>query len=85
MIETSFVPLLLADRSPCLRYLVLTELLMRDQSDAEVVENAELRQHDPLVAGLVSLQLPDGSWKGVDSHMPGADGKGSDAARLSRL
>ena len=83
MIETSFVPLLLADRSPCLRYLVLTELLMRDQSDAEVAENAELRQHDPLVAGLVSLQLPDGSWKGVDSRMP--DAVTATAKALTRL
>jgi hypothetical protein len=53
---------LLADRSPCLRSLVLREVLGRGVDDEEVVELAGLRGTDRLVTDLVALQDPDGSW-----------------------
>lgn len=43
------VMLLLADRSPCLRYRVLTELVGLPDSDAEVKELKSMRSADPLV------------------------------------
>ena len=58
----TWIPLLLADPSPCLRLLVLRELLDRPQSDAEVAELEELRAGDPLVAELLDAQRADGSW-----------------------
>jgi hypothetical protein len=61
------VPLLLADRSPCLRWLVLSELLRRPADDAEVCELAELRESDPLVGDLLPRQESDGSWRDVGS------------------
>ena len=59
-------PLLLADPSPCLRMLVLRELLGRPGDDAEVRELAGLQGSDPLVADLFRLQAEDGSWRSVD-------------------
>jgi len=56
------LPLLLADRSPCLRYLVLRELLGRPEDDPEAVELAGLRATDQLVTTLLALQREDGSW-----------------------
>ncbi|MDI7275740.1 MAG: hypothetical protein QME94_07165, partial [Anaerolineae bacterium] len=60
----TWAALLLADPSPCLRYLVLRELLDRPEDDPEVQELAALREEDPLVAGLLARQAPDGSWDG---------------------
>ena len=60
----TWAPLLLADPSPCLRMLVLRQLLHRSDDDPEVCELAGLRETDPLVTDLLSLQAPDGSWKG---------------------
>ena len=62
----TWIPLLLADPSPCLRYLVLRELLGRGGDDPEVKELQEAREQDPLVAGLLSSQKPDGSWQRGD-------------------
>ena len=62
----TWAALLLADPSPCLRLLVLRELLRRPQDDAEVLELRELREADPLVADLLRLQAPDGSWMSID-------------------
>jgi hypothetical protein len=62
----TWVALLLADPSPCLRMLVLRELLGRPADDAEVREVAGLREEDPLVADLLELQEPDGSWRETD-------------------
>lgn len=62
----TWVTLLLADPSPCLRLLVLRELLNRSEDDPEVRELAGLRDTDPLVADLLALQEADGSWKTVD-------------------
>jgi len=58
----TWIPLLLTDRSPCLRYLVLTELLHLTEDEEEVRELSELRDSDPLVKDLFKLQKPDGSW-----------------------
>lgn len=59
----TWAPLLLADPSPCLRLLVLRELLGRPEGDPEVRELGGLRETAPLVSGLLELQETDGSWK----------------------
>lgn len=58
----TWLPLLLADASACLRWLVLRDLYCRPADDAELVELDALRQHDPLVKGLLAMQDADGSW-----------------------
>jgi hypothetical protein len=55
-------PLLLADPSACLRWRVLHDLLELPAGDPELAEVAALRPTDPLVAGLLALQRPDGAW-----------------------
>lgn len=55
-------PLLLADPSPCLRWLALRDLFQLGPEDAELRELAPLRAGDPLVGGLLDLQAEDGSW-----------------------
>lgn len=50
--EVNPAALLLADPSPALRFLVLTELLNKPGDDPEVRHLASLRAKDPLVAGL---------------------------------
>ncbi|MFW9845624.1 MAG: hypothetical protein ACFFD6_02665 [Candidatus Thorarchaeota archaeon] len=62
----TWVPLLLADRSPSLRRLVLKELLNRPDSDPEVMELQELISEDPIVKPLLQKQAIDGSWKNID-------------------
>ena len=62
----TWVALLLADPSPCLRYLVLRELLARPQDDSELAELETLRPADPLLADLFTLQGADGSWTSLD-------------------
>jgi len=57
----TWIPLLLTDPSPCLRYLVLTEMLDYFKKEEEVQELSEMRDLDPLVANLFKLQKPDGS------------------------
>ena len=64
----TWAALLLADPSPCLRLLVLRELLGRSIDDEEVRELAGLREQDPLVADLLALQQPDGAWVRVDAQ-----------------
>ena len=59
---SAYLALLLADPSPCLRWLVLTELLGRSDEDAEVRELDAMREQDPLVADLFRTQADDGSW-----------------------
>ncbi|MFO7698568.1 MAG: prenyltransferase/squalene oxidase repeat-containing protein [Anaerolineae bacterium] len=58
----TWVPLLLADRSPCLRLRVLRDLLGRPDDDPEVRELAALVDADPLVSELADSQEDDGSW-----------------------
>lgn len=61
-VEGLTVPLLLADPSPCLRLLVLSELLGRPKADPEVQELMVLRETDAAVADLIKSQQDDGSW-----------------------
>jgi hypothetical protein len=58
----TWTALLLADPSPCLRSLVLRELLHRSDNDPEVQELEGLREADPIVLRVLSLQSSDGSW-----------------------
>jgi hypothetical protein len=71
--------LLLADPSPCLRYLVLTKLLSLPAEHPEVVELFHLRELDPLVRDLLVLQNPDGSWRSGEA----AKGAQSSALRAT--
>ena len=63
----TWIALLLADPSPCLRALVLRELMGRADDDPEMQELAQLRASDPLVSDLLALQAADGSWTKADS------------------
>jgi hypothetical protein len=67
----TWAALLLADPSPCLRTLVLRELLHREESDPEILELDGLREKDTLVSDLLRLQAADGSWRGGD--LPGSE------------
>jgi hypothetical protein len=58
----TWVSLLLADPSPCLRYMVLRELFLKPKDDPEVEELDKLRSEDPLLKELVNSQQDDGSW-----------------------
>lgn len=55
-------PLLLADPSPCLRWLALRDLFQLPPDDPERQALEPLRAGDPLVRGLLDLQAEDGSW-----------------------
>lgn len=59
----NWLPLLLADPSACLRWLVLRDLIGREPGDAELGELDELRQQDPQVTDLLGLQEAGGSWR----------------------
>jgi hypothetical protein len=58
-----WAPLLLADPSPCLRWLALRNLFQLPEDHPEVGELDALREDDPLVASLLARQKADGSWK----------------------
>ena len=80
----TWLPLLLTDPSPNLRYLVLRDLLDRPMRDPEVRELDGLRAEDPLVRGLLGLQEVDGSWNTLGgARNPG--GMHSTVYALSRL
>ncbi len=64
----SALSLLLADPSPCMRLLVLRELLDFEEEDGEVQELLVLREQDPLAAGLFNRQRSDGFWE-ADGHL----------------
>jgi hypothetical protein len=57
----TWLPLLLADPSPCLRWLVLRDLFHRPAHDPEMEELAPQRDSDPLAAEIPALQSDDGS------------------------
>ena len=61
----TWAPLLLADRSASLRYLVLTELL-GEFEEKEAKELEDLRKEDPIVKSLLALQNEGGKWKEID-------------------
>lgn len=62
----TWIPLLLTDPSPCLRYLILTELLDYSNEVEEVQELSEMRELDSLVENLFKLQKSNGSWDSFD-------------------
>lgn len=64
----TWAALLLADPSPCLRWLVLTRLLERPMDDREVHELAQLRTSDRLFVELAERQAADGSWESGALH-----------------
>lgn len=66
--------------------LVLKELLQRPNSDPEVQELEELRESDPIVSRLLSLQSADGSWGEADigGSVPGGKVQATSQA-LTRL
>lgn len=61
----TWAPLLLADRSANLRYLVLKELLGK-AGEEEARELKELRLEDPIVRSLLALQSEGGKWRQID-------------------
>jgi hypothetical protein len=69
----TWIPLLLADPSPCLRLRVLRDLLERGDDDPEVVELLMMREDDPLVTRLITSQEADGSWNTsvFEGNIPG--------------
>jgi hypothetical protein len=69
----TWIPLLLADPSPCLRLQVLQVLLERGSDEEEVRELIAMRDDDPLVSGLLSCQEADGSWStsALEGNIPG--------------
>jgi hypothetical protein len=69
----SWAALLLADSSPCLRALVLKELMGRPEADPELQELKELRHTDPIVSRLLTLQSKNGSWQeaALGGNVPG--------------
>ncbi len=69
----NWIPLLLADPSPCLRRQVLLFLLDHDENDDEVRELAAMCDDDPLVANLLARQEADGSWStsALEGNIPG--------------
>lgn len=58
-----WLPLLLADPSACLRWLVLRDLFKLPADHPEVQELETLRLSDPLLTGLLSIQGLDGAWR----------------------
>jgi hypothetical protein len=82
----TWIPLLLADPSPCLRRLVLSELLDRPATDPEVLELLAAGESDQLAAGLLASQAVDGSWPpGLRSELGQGDAILPTARALSRL
>ena len=57
-----WLPILLADPSACLRFLVLRDLFQRESQDEELLECAASRLSDPLVQRILAVQDEDGSW-----------------------
>jgi hypothetical protein len=70
----TWLPLLLADPSPCLRWLVLRDLFHRPAHDPELEELALQRESDPIVTEILTLQDADGSWQTGMSASGGAGG-----------
>ena len=59
----TWIALLLADPSPCLRSLVLRELMGRTgRRSRSARAGGPARRPIPLVADLLALQQPDGAW-----------------------
>ena len=82
----TWAPLLLSDPSPCLRSLVLGELLHRPEDAPERQELDAIRLNDPILVDLLQKQNPDGSWSriGINDNAPGGALQTTSQA-LSRL
>lgn len=82
-----WLPLLLADPSPCLRWLVLRRLLNLPGDHPEVMELADLRERDPLAAELLAFQRSDGAWDpaALSRSMGGGTSVYATALALARL
>jgi hypothetical protein len=82
----TWVALLLSDPSPCLRQLVLGDLIHRPEVDLERKELLALREKDPIVLELLQKQNPNGSWNriGIKDNAPGGDLQ-TTAQALTRL
>ncbi|MBN2238408.1 MAG: terpene cyclase/mutase family protein [Dehalococcoidales bacterium] len=81
----TWVSLLLTDPSPNLRLLVLRELLGYPPDDDEVLELEMIREQDPVVQGLLSLQNTDGSFRTKDGMGDGWSGIKTTSQALVRL
>ena len=77
-------PLLLADPSPCLRWLVLRDLFGRPADDAELAELTPQRLADPLVADLLARQDGDGAWR-PDEQATGRRTRGASRVHSTAL
>ena len=62
----TWAALILADPSPCLRWLALKTLLNRPEDDPEMLALEPLRRTDPLIKGLLGSQASNGSWGSDD-------------------
>jgi hypothetical protein len=58
----TWLPLMLADPSPILRWLVLRDLFLRPKDDPEMQELYKLRIVDEKAVEVLTLQDRDGSW-----------------------
>ncbi len=76
---------LLTDPSPCLRTLVLQDLLGRPAGDPEVRELASLRSADPLLTRILARQEDDGSFSTPGESRYGEGRLAATALALSRL
>jgi hypothetical protein len=80
----TWVALLLADPSPCLRRLVLEGLLGQDGKEVQELE--QLCETDPLLVDLLRIQQRNGSWRGKDvPSFPRASVQKATALALMRL
>lgn len=55
---------LLEENEPCVRYLALTQVLLKAEDDSEVVEAKERIPRTGWAAGILANQEPGGTWAG---------------------
>jgi hypothetical protein len=80
----TWIPLLLADPSYCLRALVIRDLIGPRADEEEVEELRSLVPEDPLVLGIEALQSDDGAWRDDGLLLPGGPLRATSVA-LARL
>ena len=81
----TWVPILLAERSASLRYLVLRDLLEVPKNDTELMELERLRTQDRILTDLLDLQDDDGSFRTMDGSRDSWRGIWSTSQALLRL
>ena len=57
-----WIPLLLAESSPILRWLIHSKLLNSSLKSTEMIELSKIRYEDSLIKNLLKIQRKDGSW-----------------------